>query len=334
MRSLLCSATAAALAVTACTALADPPETVKDRAGFLPQRKQQPLKGTAVGVLVSNPQPVLNLEGRSGPADSYCFSADGNSYRWVYVPTLEMPQITNLQVPVGDKGEKRTYPALNMANPRGVVLWGIKAPYAMVRVQVNSGEGSPAGDSFVATEMKQLDGTPEFPLKVVDVIQDLKKRYAGHVQEHDKAINEAMDAAQKKAIQDRQATGPREKQEVMYVTWLTGPKRLRVHFRTRLTDGEYKYAEGGIRPRPVPLPVKDQRIQPPPPPPRFPKVRYGTTFGVEFGMAYEVSKKGDVVGTAVLPPEGFQQNLPVPPRILPPRGGPVRLPPAPPVKKD
>jgi hypothetical protein len=329
MRSLLFSATAAALAVAACTALADPPETVKDRSGFLPQRKHQALKGTAVGVLVSNPQPVLNLEGRSGSADSYCFSADGCSYRWVYVTTFDTPRITNLQVPVGDKGERRTYPALNMADPRGVVLWGIKAPYALVRVQVNSGEGSPAGDSFVATEMKQLDGTPEYPLKVADLIQDLKKRYAGHVQEQDKAVNEAMDAAQKKAIQDRKATGPHEKQEVMYVTWLTGPERLRVHFRTRISDGEYKYTEGGIRPRPVPLPVKDQRIQPPPPPPRFPKVRYGTTFGVEFGMAYEVSKKSDVVRTAVLPPAGFQQNLPPPPRV-----GPVRLPPTPPVKKD
>jgi hypothetical protein len=300
----------------------DPPETVTDRAGFIPKRKYEPLKGTAVGVLVSDPQAILTLEGRSGPADSYCFSADGASYRWVYLTTLERPQITNLQVPVGDKGEKRTYPALNMANARGLAPAGVKASYALVRVQVNSGEGGPPGDSFVATEIRPLDGNREYPLRVAEVIADLRKRYAAHLSEQDKALNEAMDAAQKKALQDRKATGPREKHDVMYVTWMNEGERLRVHFRTRVTDGEYKYSDGGVRRGPIlqkdgvrPLPVQ------------MPRYRYGTTFGVELGAAYDVSKRGEVVRTAVLPVEGFQHTLPPPPQN---RSRPV----VPPLKKD
>jgi hypothetical protein len=307
LSSSFCAA-AIALTIAACSAVADPPETVTDRAGFIPRRKHEPVQSTAVGVLVSDTQPILTLEGRSGPADSFCFSADGCSYRWVYLPTLERPQITNLQVPVGEKGQKRTYPALNMANSGGVAPVGVKASYALVRVQVNSGEGSPPGDSFVATDIKPLDGTKEYPLRVAEVIADLRKRYAAYLQEQDKAINEAMDASKKKALKDRKATGPREKHDVMYVTWSNERERLRVHFRTRVTDGEYKYTDGGVRRGPV---LQKDGVRPLPA--QMPRYRYGTTFGVELGTAYEVSKQGELVRTAVLPLQAFQHVLPPPP---------------------
>jgi hypothetical protein len=300
--------TALALAAAACPALAG-----QDRADFVPHQKFQALPGSAVGVLVGEPQAVLRLGGRSGPADAYVFSSDGHSYRWIYVPNPEKPQVTNLRVPVGDKGQTRTYPALSLANPGNVAQWEVKAPYALVRVQVNSGEGSPPGDSFVATEMKPLDGTKEYPLRVADVIAELRKRYAAHVKGQDKAVHDAMDAAQKKALKDRKPTGPRETQEVMYVTWLTKAERLRVHFRTRLTDGEFQYAGGGAAPA-----GKPPRV--------MPRIRYGTAFGVEYGMAYEVSKNGEVVHTEALPIETFRQVLP-PPSQRGPAG------PTPPAKK-
>jgi hypothetical protein len=302
MRSSSLWATAAILTAAAYSAAAALQETVKDRTGFIPHRKFVALPGTAVGVLVNEARPVLSLEGRSGPADAYCFSSDGGSYRWVYLPTRGKPQITNLQVPVGDKGEKRTYPALNMANTPGVAVSGIKAPYALVRVQVNSGEGSPPGDSFVATDVKALDGSKDYPIRTAEVISDLHRRYDEYLKARDKAIHDGMEAARQKAIQDRKATGPREKQDVMYVTWITRDERLRIHFRTRITDGDYKYADGGVR-----------RIPKQP----APRVRYGTTFGIEFGMAYEVSKQGRVVRTEVLPTEAFRHDLPPPPRLRP-----------------
>jgi hypothetical protein len=301
-------ATAAALAVAAFAA-AIPQETVKDRANFIPYRKYAALPGTAVGLLVGEARAVLSLEGRSGPADAYCFSADGHSYRWVYLPARGKPQITNLQVPVGTRGEKRTYPALDMATARDVALLGIKSPYALVRVQVNSGEGSPPGDGFVATDLKLLDGTREYPLRTAEVIQDLRKRYADYLKAQDKAIADAMEAARQKALKDRKPTGPREQQEVIYATWLTQGERLRVHFRTRVIDGDYKYTEGGVRRGPIPQ--KDLR----PLPAQKPRIRYGTSFGIEFGMAYEVSKQGEVVHTEPLPTEAFRHDLPVPPRL-------------------
>jgi hypothetical protein len=209
-----------------------------------------------------------------------------------------------------------------MADAKSVALSGVKAPYALVRAQVNSGEGSPAGDGFVATEIKPLDGTREYPLRVADAIADLRKRHAEYLREQDKAIDEAMDAAQKKALKDRKATGPREKHDVMYVTWMSEGERLRVHFRTHVTDGDYKYTDGGVRRGPI---LQKDGLRPLPA--QTPRSRYGTTFGVELGTAYEVSKQGDVVRTAVLPIQAFQHILPAPSQSRPRPGGP-------PPKKD
>src|SRR6516164_3308004 len=107
-------------------------ETVKDRKSYLPNRKQVALPGKAIGILLTDGQPVLSTEGRSGPANQLVFASGLNSYRWVYVPTQDRPMITNLQVPVGDKGEKAVYAALNMANPQSVLPWAIKTPYTLV----------------------------------------------------------------------------------------------------------------------------------------------------------------------------------------------------------
>jgi hypothetical protein len=343
MRTAMRAALVALLAglAWASPGLTDPPadEPVKDRAGFLPSRKQEPLKGTAVGVLVYDGQPVLSTEGRSGPADQLCFSANGNSYRWVYVPTTERPQISNLRVPVGEKenGEFQVYPALDMARPRSVTPWGITEKYTLVEVEVNGGKGSPKGDSFVATKLKALDGSKAYPLRVPEVIKRLKERYAAHVKDLGKTVEAEMAKAQKKAIKDAKATGPREQAELMYVTWMLDTERLVVRFRTKITDGQYTFIEGGgIRPRGPQLPGAGKLLRKLPPPPPFPRrFKTGTSFGVEFGMAYEVTKEGKVVRTQSLPIEPFEQRLPPPPRIGPgPRPVPLPPPPLPPATES
>src|SRR5436309_12899303 len=106
---------------------------VKDREEFIPNRKYQALPGTAVGVLVSDVGAMMGQEGRGGPPDALAFSARGGSYRWVYVPAAASPLISNLNVRVGERGDKTVvYPALNLANPVTVKRWGITTPYALV----------------------------------------------------------------------------------------------------------------------------------------------------------------------------------------------------------
>src|SRR5437764_6233673 len=68
-------------------------ETVNDRKAFIPYRKHAPLAEKVIGVLVADAGPVLQTEGRTGPADQLCFGRGGNSYRWVYVPADKDPTI-------------------------------------------------------------------------------------------------------------------------------------------------------------------------------------------------------------------------------------------------
>jgi hypothetical protein len=363
MRTAIRATVSAFLAVAACTAVGvtlaqgpAPAQPIKDRAGFIPNRKYEPLKGTAVGILLYDGQPVLAAEGRFGPADQLVFSRDGCSYRWVYVPVNGKAQIKDLRVPVGDKENTqfKVFPALDMARPTTVAGGGVTAKYSLVEVEVNDGLGSPRGDSFVATRMKVLDGSRQYPLEVAKVIKQLQSRYATHVQEQSKAIEAALAQAQKKALNDAKPTGPREQSQLMYVTWMPDSNQLRVHFRTKITDGKYTFVEIGPKfPKfplpPPPLPPKGAEKAPQAQPaPAVPapiarqrplggRFKTGTSFGIEFGVAYDVDREGKVVRTQVLGFEPFEQRLPPPPQIGPrPRPIPLPVPPirpAPPAQK-
>src|SRR5262245_53587287 len=302
-RAALLLTVAALTALTVNAAPAPAPgttnEMVKDRSTFIPHNKYSPLPGKAVGILVSDVQAKMAYDGRGGPADAMGFSANGNSYSWVYVPVTENALISNLQVKVGEKGDAvRVYPTLSMASPTTVKRWNITAKYALVEVEVNDGLGAPADQSFVGTKMTRLDGTTKFPADVTKAVEEARKRWPKWKAEQGRTLDTALAEAQKKAIKDRKATGPHEASDLFYVTWMTDTQRLRVCFRSTVTDGEYKYSEGGVGPGPFPLPPPP--LPPPPLPPGkggaappqtpvrrpppidFPRVRYGTSFGIEF----------------------------------------------------
>ncbi len=290
-------------------------EPIKDRKAFIPYRKYEPLPGKVVGVLVANVVAVMGQDGRSGPPDAIAFSRNAGSYRWVYTPTEANALITNLQVQVGEKGQQvKVYPKLNMANAKNLAPWKVEGPVALVEVEVNDGLGAPADEGFVATKMRRLDRTKEFPFDLPKVIADLRKTYAEHQKSHQAAWNRVLADARKKWLKDRQPTGPRETQELFYVTWLADKNLLRVHFRTRISDGAYTEVDGGADiNRLPPLRRGWREARRPPPPPPGGKFRTGTTFGVEFGVAYEVAIDGEVVRILELLPEAFGQELPIPP---------------------
>ncbi|MBA4067451.1 MAG: hypothetical protein C0501_27835 [Isosphaera sp.] len=279
-------------------------------------------------MLASDVAPAVALDGRSGPPDAMGFGRDGLSYRWVYLPADANPLITNLTLPVGVKGDKKAvFPALDMANPKTAKAAGVKALYALVEVEVNNGEGSPASEGFVATKVKVLDGTKDYPVDVAATVERLRKAHREYVAGQQKAIDAGMEAARKKALGDGKPTGPKETAEVMLVTWVAETERLRVTFRTTITDGEYQFGNGAEVRDPPALPVLPQPGGAAPvPPARLEGARFGTGYGVEFGRAYEVAKSGELVRTRTLAVDGFKRVLPPPPAA--PR--PVPLPVVPP----
>ncbi len=300
-------------------------DTIKEHKGFIPYRVFHALPGKTVGILVSDVAPIMGQDGRGGPADAFGFSRDLGSYNWMYAPDNDQPIITNFTVKAGEKGDKtKTYPKLNMANPRTVKQWDIvDAPYALVEVEVNDGLGCPADEHFTATNMKRLDGTKDYPLVLPTVVKELKERYQKYKDEQAKTLDAALEESQTAAIKDKKPTGPRETKELFYITWMAKEEKVRVHFRTTISDGAFETVTipGG---RPIPLPPNGgppppqlaAAFPPPPPPPR--QVKFGTAFGIEYGVAYEVDKNVKVDRTLTLAPEAFKQE------IAPPAG--VKLP--------
>jgi hypothetical protein len=286
--------------------------TITDRKNFIPTRKFQPLPGKAIGVLVFDAQPVLAIESRGGPENQMCFGVGGNSYRWIYLPVEDKPAISFLYLPVGEKGERKRFDKLSLASTDTLKPIGIRAKYALVEVEVNAGLGSPASDSFAATKIKLLDGSMEYPLEVEKSVEELRKKYDDYLRDEGRKIDAAIVEAAEKYLKDEKPTGPRERSDLMFLTWMPDSERLRVHFRTRIFDGAYKYA-GGLN---IDLgPAVPAKVTKPGdiPPPRLPNgLRYGKQYGIEFGAAYEVSKSGKLERTLILPIESFQNDLPMP----------------------
>jgi hypothetical protein len=305
-------------------------ENFKDREAYIPKQKHEPQGGKVIGVLAGDVTAIMGREGRGGPQNSYGFGRNGHSYRWVYVPGGENPIISNLQVRTGEKGDAvKVYPKLDMANPETIKQFGFSESYCLVEIEVNDGLGSPAEEAFVATKMTRVDGTKDYPLKVTEVVDALRKKYDGWMKDQERTISDAMTQAQTKSIKDAKPTGPKQTNTVMLVTWMAESQRLQVRFLTRISDGAFQNAgPGGIDVPPVPVPPGGKRRPPPPPPQGF---RTGTEFGIEFGVAYEVNRNGTVERVLKLPIESFEN------KILAPQGPQDRLtpfdpPPLPPGK--
>jgi hypothetical protein len=286
--------------------------SVADRKDFIPNRKHGQLPGKLVGVLVPDAQPLLSTEGRSGPADQLCFSADGNSYRWVYVQVEQNPGVGNLMLPVGDGKQRKRFDRLSLATPATVKQFGLDGGFALVEIEVNGGLGSPADDSFAATRITRLDSAKDYPLHLPDVMKSVRAKYDEHQKDSAKRIDEGLTEAAQKAIGSQKPTGPREREELQFVIWDNATGKLRVHFRTRITDGAYQYAGGvNIELGPAATPAAKPGTLPPQ---RLPNgLRYGKQFGVEFGMAYVISKDGRIERSLPLPQVAIAKDLPRPP---------------------
>ncbi|MBV9122562.1 MAG: hypothetical protein JO112_04325, partial [Planctomycetes bacterium] len=163
----------------------------------------------------------------------------------------------------------------------------------------------------VATAMKGLDGSREYPLHVAEVIDQLRKRYRSDLEQEQQSLNAALDQALKVALQGQPATGPRESTEVMYVTWMPEAQQLQVRFRTTFTDGAYQYGHGIEPAYPIDPPGRGSPARRPPGPGQG-GVRFGTQVVLEWGKSYEVSKTGQVVRTLTLPPRTVKKILPPP----------------------
>jgi hypothetical protein len=275
----------------------------KDRADPFPARQFQALPGKVVGVLSAGGTEVLAQEGRRGPADALVLGSGPGSYRWLYVPVKKKALIGGLVVRVGEKGNAvQAFRKLSMANPKTVEQWGISGPYALVEVEVNGGLGAPPGETCVATHMRPLDGTKEYPLEVNRVVGELRRQFRVYLREQEDAVEKGLSDARAQIPRDHKLTGGRERAETVFVTWLPETEQLRVICHARIAEKAHGPAQAG---RPS-LPGDDGT------PPAVAASTSGLQVGVELGMTYEVSKLGVVEGNRPVPLHVFQKAFTAP----------------------
>jgi hypothetical protein len=280
-----------------------PDHPVASPADLMPKSKFVAAGPTTVAVVAADVKAVTNGEGRYGPPDALGLSWDGASYRWVWVQVKDKPLVPKQDIPVGPDGKKtKQYQDLAMATPAIAKQWGVQAPFTLVEVEVNSGLGSPAVDSLVATNVKVVEGTGDYPLKAGEVVAAARQAYDKFLRDgREKTFAPAMEGARKDALGEDKPTGPQEESTLMHVTWLAVPKRLRVAFLTTITNGRYEYVTGGAA---VGGPVGNI--------PATPGIRIGTSYGIQFGRAYEFSINGELAATETLTLSAFSRILPRP----------------------
>jgi hypothetical protein len=262
------------------------------------------LPGVVVGVIVADINPLIAVEGRSGPPGAAGFAVGADGYRWFYLQSPEGAADT-VKIGVGKGGaEKKSFPGVHIARAADLERLKITGKYTLAEVEVNGGLGSPAGaDSFVVSKLRMLDGTSEYPLHVAEKVRELEKQFDGYEKEQAGLIDRTMKELAEQKLHGRPPTGPQESSRQVRVTWLPEKELLRVEFRTRVTNGDYKYSKGmerSIGPRPAS------------PQPRPTGSRFGTMFGLELGVVYEVSKRGELEHTLPRESATFSRELPPP----------------------
>jgi hypothetical protein len=268
-----------------------------------PHRQFPPLTGKAIGVLASGGQEVLAQEGRRGPADGFCFGSGGGSYRWLYVPVAKKPLIGGLYVPVGTKGDaSKRFNRLSTATPATVAHWGVNGPYALVEAEVNGGLGAPPGESFVATHLRTLDGTKEYPLQVSSVVGQLRREFQVYQRQQGDAVEKGLNEARAQLSPGHKVAPGREQTQTVFVTWLPETEQLRVVVKARIALKAY----GPVRPAQPLLPTADGTR------PAEPASTDGLLLGVELGMTYEVSKLGVLDANRPIWLHRFQKSFAAP----------------------
>jgi hypothetical protein len=260
-----------------------------------------PLPGLAVGVLVSNVDLVLRAEGRFGPAGAAVFSRDDTSYRWFYVSAVAGETGETVNMPVGEAGDRtQRFKDVVLATTSVLRARAIPERFVLAEAEVNGGLGSPPVESFVATKLRVLDRTPEYPIDTARTVDAAVVRCRDRLANMDAAMEQALASATRRETPGADE-GTHQETLTTRVTWLSGRERLRIECHFRVTKGEYRYGQGVAR-------QGDQAVGD--------GLRYGRQVGVTVTLAFEAGKAGQIEPAGETSPQPFILDLPPPGETL------------------
>ena len=155
--------------------------------------KNQPEK-MRVGVLVSGIDEIFQAQKIGTAPDAFGVIMNSDMrYRVFFFP--DKASGSNAYVVTGGQGsiqQHKSYKKVTLATVESMKSLGIHDPYALVRFEVNCGDGETIGPTFVMTKMKRLDGTSGYPLDLTSVIQDILKRSEELLAEKESEIEELL----------------------------------------------------------------------------------------------------------------------------------------------
>jgi len=260
--------------------------------------------GKAIGLLGQFAE-AMKEEGRySSDPTTMAWGVNGTNYRWVYVvnPSLGGTDFNIIPIgtiPVGQPGyQERKYYNLETATPISLARWNVKSDYALVEAEVNDGDGSPQGaDSFVATKVTQLDGTPSYPLDVAKTIRDLGDCADSYIRGSEAALLTQMEVARQAALGDKQPTGPQSQSQIQSPTWNAASETLELPVRYQRGNGQFSCGCG---------------IEPPGGGHHCCAL-WGPAYGVKMSVVYRVDKTGKLVSAQASPIATYKRFIPPPP---------------------
>lgn len=121
--------------------------------------------------------------------------------------------------------------------PEAASAFGATGPAHLLEVEVNGGRGRGAGSldpHFVVTGARVLDGTPEFPWRLVDVLGALRAHYDGCLGRSEPSLEAALGRGETGAAPRRARPGPerRTRADGVWATWDEERQTLVVLFET------------------------------------------------------------------------------------------------------
>ncbi len=261
------------------------------------------LPGKARGIMIANVTKTMAAQKRTGPSGAFGFASGLGNYRWVYLPcTSKSNQVSSVTVLVGQThATEKRFSEVCPASEMLLKPLGITALYTLVEVEVNDGLGSPDnGDAIKISNLRVLDGSPAYPLHVADAVRDMQQCFEAYVKQQQDEIAGAMKRSALESPGNPQSTTSRQAKDRVFVTWLSDRDHLWIECRCEVTDGDYKYGKG--------IEVGPQSRRPLSAP-KTSVMRYGTEYGVELGMVYEMSKTGELVESHTIPLTSFHRTI-------------------------
>ncbi len=259
-----------------------------DKSGF------EKLPRKVIGVLVFDNAELIARESRSGPPDAVVFVRDYRAFRWMYLPAPNDSDADDLPFRVLDDSKPVVFDDVRIATKSMLSKHDIVGPFNLVEVEVNGGRGSAPEEGFVATSIRRLDGTPDFPFSIPELISLMKKELSSHAESQASNIQKEFNEVRDKVANGRQSSLPNESDVDIFVTWLADERRLRVELISKVMNGFYVQGEGASNP----VAKKPTRA--------------GTQFGVKGGVRIDVEMRENKRVTTAIPYKGFTRELQLP----------------------